>query len=158
MPFNLLARLVKFVLARKVSTIEGAEALLRETVLDRMDEAEREMFARWSEKRGKEPGDTVRRMAEDVMKSVSKSWEGFMLMPPLLHSDWGFRPDGLDEEHSRPRVLITASKDDHMAPVGFALYLLATYKNARVKYVDGGHLSILYHLDEVLAEFLTDEQ
>ncbi|KAG1753900.1 Alpha/Beta hydrolase protein [Suillus paluster] len=156
-PFNLLTHLVKSVLARKMATIEGAEAMLREILFDRMDQAEREVFARWSEEHGKIPEDTVRNMAENVVKSISKSWEGFLLTPPLLHSDWGFRPDALDEEHSRPRVLLTASKDDHMSPVAYAHYLAANYKNARIKDVDGGHLSILYHMDEVWAEFLADE-
>ncbi|KAG1755835.1 Alpha/Beta hydrolase protein [Suillus lakei] len=156
-PFNLLTHLIKFVLVRKLSTIEGAEASLRETVFDRMDQAEREAFAKWSEERGKVPEDLVRKMAENVLKSTSKSWEGFMLTPPLLHSDWGFQPDALDEEHSRPRVLITASKDDHMSPVAYAYYLAATYKNARIKHIDGGHMSVSYHMDEVWAEFLADE-
>ncbi|KAG2146689.1 Alpha/Beta hydrolase protein [Suillus clintonianus] len=158
MPFNLLTHLVKFVLARRLTTIEGTEAMLRQTVFDKMDQKEREVFAKWSEEHGKVPEDTVRRMAENSMKSISKSWEGFMLTPPLLHSDWGFRPDGLDKEHSRPHVLIVACKDDHMSPVAYAHYLAANYKNARVKIADGGHLGIMYHMDEVWAEFLADEQ
>ncbi|KAG1780135.1 Alpha/Beta hydrolase protein [Suillus placidus] len=158
MPFDLLTHLMKFVLARKLTTIEGAEASLRETVFDEMDQAEREEFAKWSEEHGMVPEDTVRKMAENVMKSTSKSWAGFMLTPSLLHSDWGFRPDALDEEHSRPPVLFTASKDDHMSPVAYTHYLAANYKNARIKHVDGGHMSILYHMDEVWAEFLADEQ
>ncbi|KAG0704511.1 Alpha/Beta hydrolase protein [Suillus ampliporus] len=157
-PFNLLTHLIKFVLVRKLATIEGAEAMLRATVFDRMDQAEREEFARWSEERGRVPEDTVRTMAENVIKSTSKSWEGFMLTPSLLHSDWGFRPDALDEEHSRPRILLTASKDDHMSPVAYAHYLAANYKNARIKDVDGGHMSSSYYMDEVWAEFLADEQ
>ncbi|KAG2158804.1 Alpha/Beta hydrolase protein [Suillus bovinus] len=158
MPFNLLAHLIKFVLVRKLKTIEGAEASLRETVFDLMDQAEREEFAKWSEERGMVPDDTVRTMAKNVMKSTSKSWEGFMLTPPLLHSDWGFRPDALDEDHSRPPILLTASKDDHMTPVAYAYYLAANYKNARIKHVDGGHMSTLYYMDEVWTEFLADEQ
>lgn len=158
MPFNLLTHLIKFVLARKLTTIEGAEASLRETVFDEMDQAEREEFAKWSEEHGMVPEDTVRKMAENVMKSISKSWAGFMLTPSLLHSDWGFRPGALDEEHSRPPVLFTASKGDHMSPVAYTHYLVANYKNARIKHVDGGHMSISYHMDEVWAEFLADEQ
>ncbi|KAG2058815.1 alpha/beta-hydrolase [Suillus hirtellus] len=158
MPFNLLSHIIKFVLMRKLTTIEGAEASLRETVFDRMDQAEREEFAKWSEGRGMLPDDYVRKMAENVLKSTSKSWVGFMLTPPLLHSDWGFRPDALDEEHSRPPVLLTASKDDDMTPVAYAYYLAANYKNARMKHVDGGHMSTLYHMDEIWAEFLVDER
>jgi pimeloyl-ACP methyl ester carboxylesterase len=157
-PFNLLTHLMKFVLARRLATIEGAEASLRETVFDIMDQEEQEEFAKWSEERGMVPDDTVRKMAENVMRSISKSWAGFILTPSLLHSDWGFRPDTLDEEHSRPPILLTASKDDHMSPVAYAYYLAANYKNTRIKHVDGGHMSISYHMDEVWAEFLADEQ
>jgi len=157
-PFNLLTRLVKLMLARKLATVEGAEAFLRETLFDRMDQEERGTFARWREACGRAPGETERRMAVNVVKSTSTSWAGFMLVPSVLHSDWGFHPGQLDEEHSRPHVLITASKDDHMAPVGYVEYLAANYKNVRVKHVDGGHLSVLYHLEEVWAEFLVDER
>ncbi|KAJ8595298.1 alpha/beta-hydrolase [Rhizopogon salebrosus TDB-379] len=158
MPFNLMGRLVKFVLTRKGTTIEDAETSLRENLFDRMDQAERETFERWCEERGRALGETERGMAENLVKSVSKSWVGFMLMSPVLHSDWGFRPDELDEEHSRPHVLITASKDDHSTPPAYAHYLAANYKNVRIKYVDGGHMSLLYYLNEVWAEFLADEQ
>ncbi|KAG2122471.1 Alpha/Beta hydrolase protein [Suillus clintonianus] len=149
-PFNLVSHVMKFMLARKMATIEGAGARLRETFFNRMDQAEQEMFARWSEKHGTVPENVVRRMGEGCVKSVSKSWEGFMLTLPLLHSDWGFRPDALDEEHSRPRVLLTAGKDDHMTPVTYAHYLAANYKNARIKDIGGGHMSMLYKNDELL--------
>jgi pimeloyl-ACP methyl ester carboxylesterase len=157
-PFNLIGRLVKSVLARQLATIEGAEKFLRENLFDKMDQAERDRFKRWSEERGRALGETERGMAENLVKSVSKSWVGFMLMPPILHSDWGFRPDELDEEHSRPHVLITTSKDDHLTPPAYAHYLAANYKNVRIKDIDGGHLGILYYIDDVWAEFLADEQ
>lgn len=117
-----------------------------------MDQAEREEFS-WHT-----GGEVERVIAENSVKSVSKSWVGSMLMSPVLHSDWGFYPGELDEEHSRPRVLITASKDDHRTPVAYAHYLAANYKNVRIKHVDGGHWSILYYMDEVWAKFLVDEQ
>jgi len=154
----LLGHLVKFMLAKRFATIEAAEAMFQEAVFGRMDQAERETFARWCEARGRAPGETERGMAENSVKSVSKSWVGPMLMPSILHSDWGFRPDELDEEHSRPHILIAASQDDHMAPVAYAQYLAANYKNARIKHIDGGHLSALYHMDEIWAEFLAEEQ
>ncbi|OAX43837.1 hypothetical protein K503DRAFT_795908 [Rhizopogon vinicolor AM-OR11-026] len=96
MPFNLMVRLMTFVLARRVATVEGAEAFLRETVFDKMDQAERETFARWREARGRALGETERIMAENIVKSVSKSWVDLMLIPHVLHSDWGFRPDELN--------------------------------------------------------------
>ncbi|KAG0704163.1 hypothetical protein DFH29DRAFT_1039150 [Suillus ampliporus] len=156
-PFNLVARVIKFLLARQRKNIEAVEASLWEH-FERMDQAEREMFARWCERYEKAPEDKVRNMAENIVNSTSKSWEGFMLLAPLLHSDWGFRPDALDEEHSRPRVLLTASKDDVICPMDYAHYLAANYKNARMKDIHGRHLTIVYQMDEVWAEFLADEQ
>ncbi|KAG1752782.1 Alpha/Beta hydrolase protein [Suillus lakei] len=158
MPFNLVSHLAKFVLARKMATIESAGAMWREDLLNRMDQAEREVLTRWCEEHGTVPEDVVQGICETAMKSVSKSWEGFTLTPPLLHSDWGFRPDALDEEHSRPHILITAGKVDHLTPVTYARYLAANYKNVRIKDFDGGHFGILYHMDEVWTEFLADEQ
>ncbi|KAG0709496.1 hypothetical protein DFH29DRAFT_884399, partial [Suillus ampliporus] len=157
MPFNLVARVIKFLLARQRRTVEFVEASLWEH-LRRTDQAEREVFERWCESYGKTPEDKMRNMAENMVNSTSKSWEGFMLMTPLLHSDWGFRPDALDEEHSRPRVLLTASKNDILSPMANAHYLAANYKNARIKDIGGRHFSILYQMDEVWAEFLADEK
>ncbi|KAH7924041.1 alpha/beta-hydrolase [Leucogyrophana mollusca] len=150
-PFNLVARLVKLALAKRLSTVEGAEKFLQDTVFGKMGEAERKEFAQWRDAQRLEEGETERKMARNVMRSVATSWDGLLLMP---QADWGFRPGGLDEEHSRPPILITSSKDDQMSPEGFAKYLVANYKNARMKSVGGGHLSILYHLDEVWTEFL----
>ncbi|KAG0705532.1 Alpha/Beta hydrolase protein [Suillus ampliporus] len=161
MPFNLITRGIKFLVAKQWSSVESVEAMFQGH-FDRMDQAEREMFEKWCERCGKTPEDTARTyvqtLARSKVKSTSKSWEGFMLMTPLLHSDWGFRPDALDEEHSRPRVLLTASKDDILSPIGYAHYLAATYKNARIKDIQGRHLSIVHQMDEVWAEFLADEQ
>ncbi|KAG0708443.1 Alpha/Beta hydrolase protein [Suillus ampliporus] len=138
-PFNLVAHFIKFLLSRQGANTETAEASLR-VQFDRMDQAEREVFSRWCERYGITPKD-----------------KGFMLMTPLLHSDWGFRPDALDEEHSRPRVLLAVSKDDDTCPMAYAHYLAANYKNARIKDIDGGHLSVEYQMDELWAEFLADE-
>ncbi|KAG0692103.1 Alpha/Beta hydrolase protein [Suillus ampliporus] len=138
MPFNLISHAIKFLVVKHWSSIESVEATYR-GLFDKLDREERKAFEKW-------------------FKSTSKSWEGFMLMAPLLHSDWGFRPDALDEEHSRPRVLLTASKDDILSSMAYAHYLAANYKNARIKDIHGQHLSIVYQMDEVWAEFLADEQ
>jgi len=141
-------------LARKMSTVDGAEGFLRGYVFDKMDEAEREEFAQWRAREGIAEGETERRMATNVVRSVARSWEGFKLMSLVLHSDWGFRPDALDEEHSRPFVMLVTSPEDKDAPEGWTQYLAESYKNTKVKTVHGGHISILYHLEGVWAEFL----
>ncbi|KAG0705530.1 Alpha/Beta hydrolase protein [Suillus ampliporus] len=161
MPFNLISHAIKFLVVKHWSSIESVEATYR-GLFDKLDREERKAFEKWCEGCGKVPEDVARTyvqtLARNKVKSTSKSWEGFMLMAPLLHSDWGFRPDALDEEHSRPRVLLTASKDDILSSMAYAHYLAANYKNARIKDIHGQHLSIVYQMDEVWAEFLADEQ
>ncbi|KAI9567707.1 Alpha/Beta hydrolase protein [Boletus coccyginus] len=147
-------RLATFAMASRLSTVDNAEKYLRGLVFDKMDEAEREAFAQWRAKEGIAEGETERRFATNAVRSVATSWEGFKLAIPVLHSDWGFRPDALDEEHSRPFVMLVTSSGDKLTPEAWTQYLAASYKNTRVKALHGGHLSALYHADDVWAEFL----
>ncbi|KAI9567708.1 Alpha/Beta hydrolase protein [Boletus coccyginus] len=146
--------LLTFNMARKLSNVDNAEKFLRGHLFDKMDEAERELFAQWRAKEGVAEGETERRFATDIVRSVAKSWEGFKLIAPVLHSDWGFRPYALDEEHSRPFVMLVTSSGDKIAPGAWTQYLAASYKNTEVKALDGGHIGALYHMDGVWAEFL----
>ncbi|KAF8558844.1 alpha/beta-hydrolase [Imleria badia] len=155
LPFKrVFVDLVTFVMAKKVSTVENAEQFLRGFLFDKMDAAEREEFAQWRAKNGIAEGETERRFAENVARSVATSWEGFKLMSSVLHSDWGFRPDALDEEHSRPFVMLVTSLGDKEAPQAWTEYLAASYQNTKIKTLRGGHIGILYHMDEVWGEFL----
>lgn len=154
-PFNhLLIHLVKFGMASKVSTVDNAEKFLRASIFGRMDEEEKEEFGRWRAREGIAEGEVERQFAMNTVHSVAKSWEGFKLMPFVLHSDWGFRPDALDEEHSRPFVMLVTTSGDTQTPPAWAQYLAATYKNTKVTTLHGGHIAALYHLNDVLAEFL----
>ncbi|KAI9574538.1 Alpha/Beta hydrolase protein [Boletus coccyginus] len=153
-PFNHIIHLVAFVMAKKVSTLDNAEKLMRKVVFDKMDEAEKEDFARWWAKEGRAEGETERRFATNVVRSVAKSWEGFKLMPSVLHSDWGFKPDALDDEHARPFVMLVTCTGDKMAPEAWTQYLAASYRNTKVKTLRGGHIGVLYHMDDIWAEFL----
>ena len=146
--------LVALLIANKVSTVDGAERFLRGFLFDKMDGAEREEFAQWRAREGIAEGETERRMATNVVRSVARSWEGFKLMPFILHSDWGFRPDALDEEHSRPFVMPVTCTGDKEAPEAWTKYLAKSYKNTKVKTLRGGHIGVLYHLEGVWAEFL----
>jgi hypothetical protein len=145
---------VRFGFAKKMSTVDGAERFLREFLFDAMDEEERAAFALWRAKEGIAEGETERKMATNVVRSVATSWEGFKLMSVVLHSDWGFRPDALDEAHSRPFVMLVTSAEDTSAPEAWAQYLAKSYKNTKVKTLHGGHICILYQMDEIFAEFL----
>ncbi|KAF8450373.1 Alpha/Beta hydrolase protein [Boletus edulis BED1] len=146
--------LVTFMIARQVSTVDKADKFLRGFLFDKMDAAEREEYAQWRAKEGIAEGETERRFAENTVRSVQTSWEGFKLMSSVLHADWGFQPDALDEEHSRPFVMLVTSPGDKQAPQAGTEYLAATYKNTKVKTLRGGHIGILYYMDEVWGEFL----
>ncbi|KAG0692400.1 hypothetical protein DFH29DRAFT_1084744 [Suillus ampliporus] len=93
MPFNLITRGIKFLVARQWSSEESVEAVFQGH-FDRMGQAEREMFEKWCEGCGKVPEDTARTyvqtLARNKVKSTSKSWEGFMLMTPPSALGLGF--------------------------------------------------------------------
>ena len=96
-PFNPIAWLVRLSLAKRLSTVEGAEKFLQDTVFGKMGEAERKEFAQWRDAQRLEEGETERKMARNVVQSVATLWDGLLLVPQVLHADWGFRPDGPDE-------------------------------------------------------------
>ena len=148
------AHLATFTMASKLSTVDKAEKYLRGSLFDKMDEEEREVYTQWRAREGIAEGETERRFATNVVRSIAKSWEGFKLVNPVLHSDWGFRPDALDEEHSRPLVMFVTSSGDKLTPEKWTQYLAASYKNTKVKALHGEHISALYRMDDVWAEFL----
>ena len=89
------------------------------------------------------------------MRSIAKTWEGFLGIPDVLHSDWGgFTPNGLDDEHSRRPVLVVMAKGDDMSPEAWSTYLAGNYKNARLKTIEGGHIAAIFHWDEIWQEFM----
>lgn len=152
-PFKLLPRMMKLAMQGKMQKLETTQAFMGETLFNKMDEAELAAFKKWREDTGKAEGEFEKSMAQNAMRSVAKTWDGFLEAPGILHSDWGFHPATLDEEHAKP-ILIVSSQGDDMAPVNIAEWLAANYKNSRLKVVEGGHLAILYHLEEVWEELL----
>lgn len=118
-----------------------------------MDQAERKVFTRWCENAEWDWSIWCGKWARCSQKVSSSLVKNLCLRQPLCT-----RPDALDKEHSRPRVLLATGKVDHLTPVTYAHYLAANYENAWFKDIDGGHLGILYHLDEIWADFLADER
>jgi pimeloyl-ACP methyl ester carboxylesterase len=155
LPGKLLPRFGKLFLAAKLGTVEGAEMFIRQTLFDKMEESERNAFARWRDSKGLAEGQLEHEMAQNVVRSVAKGWDGFLDIPNVLHSDWGgFTPAGLDNEHGRRPILVVTSKGDVLAPEAWATYLVNNYKNARMKVIEGGHLAPRFHLDDILEEFI----
>ncbi|KAJ7355728.1 Alpha/Beta hydrolase protein [Mycena albidolilacea] len=154
LPFQALLRVGIFALSMKISTVDKAEVMIRQLLFDGAPPEERTAFAQWREQRGIKEGDFETRMATNMVKSISKSWAGFIEIADVVHSDWGFRPDQLDEDHTRGRpILIAASAQDDLGP-DMANWLKENYKNSRLKWVPGKHLSTFYEIDNLWAELL----
>ncbi|KAJ7682947.1 hypothetical protein B0H17DRAFT_1074728 [Mycena rosella] len=157
LPFQPLQRIAVVGLSLKLNTVDKAETFIRQLLFDDASEEERAAFARWRESRGLEEGVFERQMATNMVKSISKSWAGFIEIADVAHSDWGFRPDRLDDAHTTGRpMIIAASADDDLGP-DMANWLKANYRNSKLKWVPGKHLSTLYEIDNLWAELLENE-
>ncbi|KAF5388412.1 hypothetical protein D9615_000256 [Tricholomella constricta] len=158
-PFKLLQRTLVVGLRGKMKTQASAEKFIRGSLFDKMGESERGAFRRWSQGKGRTENEVVGNMAGNVMRSVARTWDGFMGLGDIMHSDWGFHPDALDAEHTTGRaVFIVGSAGDTMAPDAMAKWLAVTYPNAKLKLISGGHLASLLHLDVIMDEFLEGVQ
>ncbi|KAH9482832.1 hypothetical protein JR316_0004932 [Psilocybe cubensis] len=154
LPFHILPRLSSFYMRSKLKTIEDAEAFIRQNLFDNMKTEEKEAFRKWREEHGKQEGEVEREFAENMVRSVAKTWDGYLEIADVIHGDWGFKPDGLDEERNRRPILIVGSEGDTMAPDAMAKWLAASYKNAHFRSINGGHLAALFHLDGLWKELL----
>jgi len=151
-PFNLVPRLVVMAIKSKMSSQEGAEKFLRATLFDKMDEAERGRLTQWCKDRDMTLEQLIAEWSEGSLKSVEKTWDGFLDVTRVLHGDWGFTFP-LDDEHSRSHVLIVSASQDELGK-GMSDFLVANYRNASSKMVEGGHIGSLVYLDEIWREFL----
>lgn len=73
----------------KVDTPQLAEEFMREFLLNRMSPVEKEICKKWKLAKGVKDGEEMNDMAVSVHRSVQKSWEGFITVPDILHSNWG---------------------------------------------------------------------
>ncbi|KAI0360012.1 alpha/beta-hydrolase [Trametes cingulata] len=144
-------RLMKMLLKGKTSEVQSAEAFLKEEFFDTMNEQERERYAAWRARRGAKEGDFERWMAEGMVRSVSKTWEGFLGVADAIHSDWGFRVRELDEEHASKPVVLVLGKEDRSL-LGMGRWLSESYKNVTVRELEGGHLAGAWSTDDVIED------
>lgn len=138
--------LLTLVMGPKFKTVDSAEQMLRQILFDKMDEAEKDKFAKHCEKLGITPDEFVKTHAEGTVKSVENGWEGFKQCAAALHSDWGFTFP-LDAEHARGKVLIVVAKNDELGS-GMGEYLAQNYANSEFIANEGGHISGIYTLNE----------
>jgi hypothetical protein len=157
LPFQPILRMAVFGLSMKVNTVDKAEVMIRKLLFDDTSPEESAAFAQWRESRGIEEGVFERRMATNMVKSISKSWAGFIEVGNVVQSDWGFCPNLLDDEHTTGRpMMIAASEQDDLGP-DMANWLKENYRNSKLKWVPGKHLSTLYEMDNLWAELMENE-
>ena len=147
-PFNLILRSAKMAIQGKVKDAATAERFLRGLYFDNMDEEEKARFTEWRERRGTADGDFQRRMAQGMVRSVSKGWDGFLGTADALHSDWGFRIGNLDEDHQQKLVVVAVGRGD-TSMFNMSRFLIQTYKRTKVVEYEGGHLSAAWSMDKI---------
>lgn len=155
LPFRPLQRIFSSVLASKFKDVDGARNFLRQTLFDKMDDEEKSIFVQWLEKNGKTELDFINRMAVGAAKSCQR-WDGLMEVSDVIHSDWGFEPIKLDDEHITKPVLVIGSEKDHLGGSSND-WIVSNYKSASLKLVPGGHISSLYYMDEIWQEMIDSE-
>ncbi|ESK87405.1 hypothetical protein Moror_11675 [Moniliophthora roreri MCA 2997] len=155
-PFRLIQRMVAMVMGMKFKTVEQAEMFLRKMYFKTAGEEEKANFKKWQEREGMSEGQFERVMAENAVKST-KNWSGFMEVSDVLHSDWGFEPCKLDHAHCARPIMIVAGRDD---PLGSHMptWLAENYRNSRLKWLQGGHISAAWEMDEIWKTFMEETQ
>lgn len=155
LPFHLLQWLFRGIIGSKLNTLEGAKSFLQQTLIEKMDDEERKTFNEWLKAGDMTEGDFLESMARRTIKCC-KNWDGFMEVSDVIHSDWGFDPSALDDEHASKPVLVVGSKDDHLGGSTNG-WLVETYRSARLKLIPGGHISSLFYMDEIWGEIIASE-
>ncbi|KAI0768168.1 hypothetical protein BD413DRAFT_634826 [Trametes elegans] len=150
-PGNVVPRLMKLAIAGKVRDVPSAEAFLHHEYFEKMDEEEWGRYAAWRERRGVEEGFFQRQMAEGMVRSVSRSWDGFLGAADAIHSDWGFKIGELDDEHSSNPVVIGIGRGD-TSLWGMAKFLSESYRSVRLREYEGGHLASAWSMDDLLED------
>jgi pimeloyl-ACP methyl ester carboxylesterase len=151
-PFHLLQRLAATVIASKLRTVAGAQDFLRQMLFSHMDEAERRNLEAYLRKKNRSEEEFLESMARGAIKACL-IWDGFYEVSDVLHSDWGFAPAALDEEHASKPVLIVGSEGDHLGGSTNG-WTAANYKSSTLKIIPGGHISALYYMDDLWSELL----
>ncbi|KAL7935937.1 Alpha/Beta hydrolase protein [Trichoderma chlorosporum] len=153
-PFRLLQHLFKIAIGSKLKSVDGATHFLKEAIFNKMDNEEKLIFYQWLQKNDFTEHAVVNEMAQRTVECCN-NWDGFMEVSDIIHSDWGFDPRTLDAEHSSKPLLVVGSKKDYIGG-GTNDWLVANYKNARLKLLPGGHISSLFFIDEVCKEMIDD--
>lgn len=149
LPSNLVLRYYKRTLKQKLSTTECAQSLVRRA-FSGLKTADREVFVRSMKKQGLTEEQAGWERARAAVMSVSSSWEGYLAIPSVIRSDWGFMPAMLDEEHARRPVLIVTQK-----PCDMGQRLVEDYKNVHPIYCKGTDFCMVREAEDIWECFLS---
>lgn len=152
LPFRPLQRAFRAAIGSKMRTVEGAKTFLNTTVFNVMDPEEKAKFKKLVADQGETEDEFVGRLAMSTVECC-KNWDGFMEVSDVIHSDWGFAPAELDEEHCKP-LLVVKSADDIIGSMN-SNWIAANYQNATAKTIPGGHVSSMYHMGEIWEELIS---
>ncbi|OQV03810.1 hypothetical protein CLAIMM_08804 [Cladophialophora immunda] len=152
LPFHLLQRLFRLAVESKLHTVDGAKTFLRQTLIDKMDDEEKSTFGKWLEKNDLAEDAFLDQMARGIIRCCV-NWDGFMEVSDVIHSDWGFEPKELDEEHASKPVLVVSSDVDQIGG-STNNWLVDNYRSTKHKLVPGGHISSLFYMDEIWDEII----
>lgn len=152
LPFRPLQRAFRAAIGSKMRTVDGAKKFLRLTVFDAMDDEEKEKFSDFLKGKGETEDEFIGRLADSTVRCCD-NWDGFMEVSDIIHSDWGYDPAALDEEHCKT-ILVVKSADDIIGSMN-SDWLAANYKNATCKTIPGGHVSSIYHMDNICEEMVS---
>lgn len=152
MPFHSLQWLFRAVIGSKLKSLERTRDFLNQTLVNKMDDEERSKMKIWLQENDLSEDEFVDQMAKGSMKCC-RNWDGFMEVSDIIHSDWGFNPRLLDDEHASKPVLVVGSEGDQIG--GSAnTWLVENYRSAALKSIPGGHISALFYLDELWRDLL----
>lgn len=152
-PFRIVPRLLSTVIAAKCKDLKSTRSLMDQLLFSKMSEDEAQRFNTFAETKRGMTGEQLKDEMASTAFRCTVNWDGFLEGPDVLHSDWGFHPARLDDEHSKKPVLVVLSEDDELGD-GMGIWLAEKYKHAQLKRIDGGHIAALYHQDECWAELL----
>ncbi|KAI5894013.1 alpha/beta-hydrolase [Schizophyllum commune H4-8] len=151
------ARIAQLTYAPRLRDPPRCEALVRSYLVDAaLASDEHSVFERWCEKQEVRDGQLERDLAANAARSVARTWRGFRDMSAIYHSGWGgYAPDGGTQ--AKCGVIIVAAATDEWVPCQHAEWLAKKIEAASLITLNGSHLSVLFHMNDVWNEILRDE-
>lgn len=152
LPF--LPRIIGKAIKSKLSSIKSTEEFLNDFMFAHASDEEIAKFDKWCASEGRDRAQFVNEMARNSVASLANGTAGFNEVATVLHADWGFNPAALDKElyKARPLHVVASTKDDlgpHMAT-----WLQQNYPNAKLEWLEGGHVVPITELDRLWRDLL----